>query len=966
MDGGLSTKTRRSIGAAALIACALCATVLLTHQTPPPTQKLQPQIPNTTQTSYLEIGASAQALAPYTLAQPTPRPGHRADPRHYGHHGYPGHPPPPPWAPTQNLQQPNGETLTPLIKANTDNPWRWGLLVTSCLLGSAGIALVVMDLRETHRAGKPDAQDQFLTSVINTAPHGIVIVDEKGTIEVFNPAAEKLFGYHASEAVGNNVSILMPETEVADNAAPNTHFLWQGDSPAFGVDREVYGRRKDGTLALMDLAVSEMWDGERRLFHGSIRCASARRTEHQRIREGYDRLEQALAATGDGLWDWDLQTGHVYLSRQFRRLLGHNPNPKDDDIAKLDSLEKFLHRNDRQRIHQALEQHFVKQVPFDQQIRLRTKSGEFRWFRARGQAARDKQGNPKRVIGWLTDITIQKQNEADIHKRTEELVDVRTMMEAQAIELATKAEQLEISRAAAEDANRAKSEFLANMSHEIRTPMTAILGYTEFLLDADDNPPDTEAHLQTIRRNGHHLLTLINDILDFSKIEAGRMTIEQTPFRLDELLDDVADLLRGRADQKNIDFTIERDPRVPAAVRSDPTRIRQILINLIGNAIKFTEHGSVTLAVATDDSDQTNTLINFDVQDTGVGITPEQQDKLFSAFTQADGSTTRKFGGSGLGLCISKHLAQLLGGDIHLQSTIGRGSTFTLRIPLQQLDPAETPTDVAHRLPDGDPNVLPALDGHVLLVDDAEDNRRLISLLLTKSGATVSVATDGHTATRMALNQDPDSTPYDLILMDMQMPGQDGYQTTRHLRENGYKGPIIALTAHALADSRDQCVNAGCDDFASKPIDRVKLLSLASDYIRKYRLEVAMGSDRPDQGADAPAPDHADAAPPLYSDYASDPDMAELVEMFVSDLANRTQALDKAAKNLDLDTITHLSHQLKGAAGGYGFTPITESAATLEKLAKNNADEDSIRQAANDLISLCRRATNQPRQEAHT
>jgi len=417
-------------------------------------------------------------------------------------------------------------------------------------------------------------------------------------------------------------------------------------------------------------------------------------------------------------------------------------------------------------------------------------------------------------------------------------------------------------RDAAQAASRSKSEFLANMSHELRTPLTAILGYTEILGDLErvSSADRTEA-LATIHRNGQHLLGVINDILDLSKIEAGKLTIGPEPTDVRSLIGDVLESLDVRARAKGIRLEWSRDDLSPEIVLTDPIRLRQILMNLVGNAIKFTESGGVSLHLSTRvDLDEGVAMLDFAVSDTGIGMSDEQVARLFAPFEQVDNSAGRRFGGTGLGLAISHRLAEMLGGRIEVDSRPSQGSTFVLSIPAIETDrrptvtsrPArETPFDAAPRVappPSIDVALEPSdrigvgqaqrpLEGlHLLLVEDGTDNQRLIDFVLRKLGAQVTIAGDGLEALALfGIRSDEDESdrpapdvdvPYDLVLTDIQMPRLDGYALASLLRASGCRIPIVALTAHAMSGERERCLEAGCDGYATKPIDRAELLSV--------------------------------------------------------------------------------------------------------------------------------------------
>jgi len=398
--------------------------------------------------------------------------------------------------------------------------------------------------------------------------------------------------------------------------------------------------------------------------------------------------------------------------------------------------------------------------------------------------------------------------------------------------LAVANDKLQQAMVAAQEAARAKDAFLATVSHELRTPISAILGYTELMLDPNATDSDRVSGVQTIRRNGQHLLQLINDILDMARIEAGKLEVDRVPCDVRTLLAQVVDLLRGAAEEKGLGLTVEADGPIPDQIVTDATRLKQTLVNLIGNAIKFTPAGTVHIRVSCDPSRQ---LIRFAVTDTGIGMTPEQISRLFVPFSQAEDSTTRRFGGTGLGLAITKRLAEALGGQVAVASDPGRGSTFTLTVATGPLDNVKMVTTIEPEpeAESGPPRPeLPRIDGRVLLVEDGPDNQRLISAFLRKAGAKVALAENGRDAVDMALAAAADGIPFDVILMDMQMPIMDGLTATRILRARGYTGPIVALTAHAFKAELDRCLAAGCDHYLTKPISRDKLIREVAVRIR--------------------------------------------------------------------------------------------------------------------------------------
>ncbi len=407
---------------------------------------------------------------------------------------------------------------------------------------------------------------------------------------------------------------------------------------------------------------------------------------------------------------------------------------------------------------------------------------------------------------------------------------------------------LSYAKGMAEAANRAKSDFLANMSHEIRTPMTAIVGYAEILVnDASvvDDPGQRVSALQTIQRNGNHLLQIINDILDLSKIEAGKLAVESIDCSPQAIVEDVLSLMRVRSHGKGLLLKATYETAVPVKMRSDPTRMRQILVNLVENAIKFTEIGSVELFIRL--MTGASPKLEIDVVDTGVGMSPTQQQRLFQPFSQADSSTTRKFGGTGLGLTISRKFAELMGGDLCIAATTkGVGTRFRLTLSTGPLDGVETvmpnhwaATESAD--PRCSPTMPPAkvLAGYrLLLAEDGPDNQRLISFILKRVGAEVVVVENGKLAVEAAQLANEQQQPFHVILMDMQMPVMDGYVAAARLRAENYAGSIVALTANAMSSDRSKCLAAGCDAYATKPIDRRQLIALIASQIARKPVAV--------------------------------------------------------------------------------------------------------------------------------
>jgi PAS domain S-box-containing protein len=483
-----------------------------------------------------------------------------------------------------------------------------------------------------------------------------------------------------------------------------------------------------------------------------------------------------------------------------------------------------------------------------------------------------------------------------------------------ALEITKRKEAEENARAAiveklsAQASNKAKSAFLANMSHEIRTPLTAIIGFSEALLDSNQSMSDRLESIHSITRNGKHLLRIINDILDLSKIEAERLEVEHIEVELFDLIADIRSLALLQAQEKALSFDIEYRFPIPKTIVSDPVRIKQILLNLCSNAIKFTKNGGVRIRVRWEESQK---HIQFEVTDTGIGLTDEQQKKIFDAFTQADSSTTRRYGGTGLGLYLSQQLAKRLGGAISVTSTVGEGSCFTVSIaagqPAEGFDMVEEEGSIAS---DDEPAVsggMPRVRGDILLAEDNVDNQRLISMYLRKVGATVTVAENGRQAVQKASENN-----FDLILMDMQMPVMDGVEATRSLRTSGCRVPIVALTANALREDMNRCESAGCSEFLTKPINRDRFY----DVILRY---LAAARRMPDE-----------EGPVESTLLADEPEFRDLVVKFVTNLPGILHEVREALDAKGWGELRKRLHDLKAVGGGYGYPQLSSLAAKME------------------------------------
>lgn len=653
-----------------------------------------------------------------------------------------------------------------------------------------------------------------LQAVLDAATEiSIIATDLDGTITVFNRGAEWMLAYDANEMIGKQTpSIIHLPAEVE---ARGRELSEQCGRPIEGFDvfvehvkrstheeREWTYVRKDGQHIPVTLLVTAMRDayGSITGYLGIAKDLTEAKRAEAALRVSEERYQVAVQGSSDGIWDWNILTNEMYYSPRFKKLLGYEDHEIENVFA---SLTSRLHPDDKHGVAAAVEAHLAKKTPYDVEYRLCTKTGQYRWFRARGQAVWNDQALPVRMAGSITDITEKKTAE-------QALADA-------AAELAGRNAELQQARDRALAATQAKTEFLASMSHEIRTPMNAIIGMADLLQETALSQVQQE-YVARFSRAASGLLDLINDILDLSKIETGHVELESIPFDLHDLVDRTAEAMAVRAQAKKIELIAFVHPEVPTSVLGDPTRLRQVLVNLVGNAVKFTEHGEVLLRVEPAGDQSTPGALRFSISDTGIGIPGDKISSIFESFSQVDSSTTRKYGGTGLGLSISKRIVGLMGGHIEVESVLGQGSTFSFVLRLEKAPTLEA----------GPATSSLTLQGRrILVVEDNDTNRMIVREHLSRLGAFVIESKDAAAALTAIDNAHQRNESIDLAIVDSHLPDQHGMDLAQAIRRrpNGVALPLVMHIAEVRRATARRTDELNIVSYLYKPTSRKRLLA---------------------------------------------------------------------------------------------------------------------------------------------
>jgi PAS domain S-box-containing protein len=754
------------------------------------------------------------------------------------------------------------------------------------------------------------SSEEKYRTLIETTRTGFVVLDTDGTVQDANLEYVRLTGHNElKEILGQSVMQWTADYEIEKSLNALAQCIQVGSVTNIVIDY-VDG---NGQITPVEINATIYIDGGITKIVSLCRDVNDRRKLEEALKVSSERWKFALEGSGDGVWDWNLQTGEALFFKRWKEMLGYSESELGNDSSVWSSR---VHPDDLPGVMLKVKVSIEEKIPFACEFRMQCKDGHWLWILGRGMAVSfNSEGAPIRLVGTNTDITERKKMEE-----------------------------------AAYAASRSKSEFLANMSHEIRTPMNGVMGMVDLLQQTDLNN-EQQRMLNTIHRSSLALLGILNDILDYSKIEAGKLTIEHIATPLSDVAQDVVQLMMPTAQAKAVDLSVWVDPELPPWVYSDPSRLRQVLLNLIGNAIKFTHSeskypGKIALRVESSPLANGQAGIVLRVIDNGIGMSDEVVARLFQPFTQADSGTSRQFGGTGLGLSISMQLVHLMGGRIVVHSTQGKGSEFTVELPLQIAPPGQTYVCIPDR------RLLPrklapsiaeaqAIGKLILLAEDNETNRDVLREQIRLLGYAAEVAEDG-----MSALEKWRTGRFALLLTDCHMPLMDGFELTAFIRQEedpGIHKPIIAVTANAMQGEAQRCLDSGMDDYLSKPLRMDELGPMLAKWLPLEPPDQALCTLAKVEGQ-SPTPDgHHWNANTLNELVGDNPGMhVRLLQKFLKNACNQVNALNEAAQTGNLQRMVAVAHPLKSAARTVGAMALGDVCQDIEVAATAGESATSI------------------------
>jgi len=808
---------------------------------------------------------------------------------------------------------------------------------------------VIRDI--TARKQAEDAlkeQKEYFEALFKSASHAIVLLDMKLRVVNVNPAFEALFGYTLQHVKDQPIdALLVPEHKTGEAK----HIFARIDGGE-GVLYQTVRKRHDGSLVEVEINGTKIVKQGRQIgYYINYRDISTRKqTERelkalnyelmaskQQLSAAFQQLiasntqlianEKALRQSeelfrlisenaADLIALVDRKGNFLYTSPSYQTMLGYSPKELQGTWC-----FNYVHEDDQQHAVDTFQKSIHTKLGHRLEYRVRHKDGDWRVVETSSNVICDAYGVPEKFVMVSHDVTNRKQTEQALQKAKE----------------------------ASELANRSKSEFLANMSHEIRTPLNGIVGYADLLLEErlSDEQYEFAKVIQTAAR---YLLDIINEILDLSKIEAQGVELEQKPFVLNEIISEKIRVIQPRVAGNAVALNVRISDQLPDVLIGDPVRVGQVILNLLSNAAKFTDEGSITISAnrAEDKPVGDDTFpLELAVQDTGIGIANEKLQLVFKSFSQVDSSSSRRYEGTGLGLAITEKLVNLMGGTIDVESAPGKGTKFTVFLPLRQSTAgqivAQAPAASTVRVTDyrGRPaagkqrrKLITAGAPNILLAEDNEMNWRLFQTILTQAGYRLTIVENGEEVLKALEVED-----FDMILMDMQMPLLDGFETTRRIRQNKEFDavPIIALTAYAMMGDAERCIQAGCDDYITKPINRKRFMACISSFFEAEHAEVGVASD-----------------PRTAFDAEIQQEMEQLRGYYLNNTKERCRALSAALRKGDFDAISFIGHSLKGSGTSYGFDDISNVGQEIE-LAAENTDADKLRGLIKKLKAILKK-----------